>query len=185
MHFYEIHGLPYEIARNGVVRRLGSDRPLVPSVNQTGRYFYQLADNYGNYSSYTVASLLGRTFLTSQLRYVESLSRNQKPTILFKDGDYSNYLLDNIRWVSRSYAINYHKWISNRLEEGDKARAFKRTTYWTGGDSTQDIFQEFFEACIHYGVLPSDMFEMQDMFIENNGKPIKVSWYEDLYVTFY
>ena len=185
MQFYQLRGLPYEIAKNGVVRRIGSDRPLSPSVNQSGRYFYSLADNSGTYSSYSLANLLGKTFLSSQLRYVESILRDQAPTILHKDGDISNYRLENIRWVSRSYAINYHRWLSKRLTEGDEARTFKRMTYWTGRDSKQDVFNEFFEACIYYGILPSDMFEMQDMFVLTEGRPVPVSFYEDLQVTFY
>lgn len=74
---------------------------LKPGVDRNGYAYVRLYDKKGNVMQKNLGRLIGEFFLP-----VHSESLN---TILYKDHDRMNCHPDNLRWVTRSYAMRYHE----------------------------------------------------------------------------
>ena len=105
-----------------------------------------LTDDFGKQRSIPVATIVAKAFLEP-----ENSNHN---TVIFKDGDRTNYHADNLAYRTRSYAIRYNKYFASddwkkantrcRLESEDRYGNVKR-------------FDTLLEAAVYHGVLPTDI----------------------------
>lgn len=136
----------YNVSEDGTVRHRINQHIKKPSVNQYGTHFVNLTDDFGKQRSIPVATIVAKAFLEP-----ENSNHN---TVIFKDGDRTNYHADNLAYRTRSYAIRYNKYFASdswkkantrcRLESEDRYGNVKR-------------FDTLLEAAVYHGVLPNDI----------------------------
>ena len=136
----------YIVSEDGTVQHATKRHIKKPSVNQYGTHFVNLTDDFGKQRSIPVATIVAKAFLEP-----ENSNHN---TVIFKDGDRSNYHADNLAYRTRSYAIRYNKYFASdawkkadtrcRLESEDRYGNVKR-------------FDTLLEAAVYHGVLPNDI----------------------------
>lgn len=136
----------YVIYEDGTIQHVATHHTKKPSVNQYGTYFVNLIDDFGKPRSFPVATLVAKAFVTP-----ENQNHN---TVIFKDGDRSNYHADNLEYRTRSYAIRYNKYFASdaplqanilcHLESEDRYGTIRR-------------FDTLLQAAVYHGVLPTDI----------------------------
>lgn len=136
----------YVVYEDGTVQHVTKHRIKKPSVNQYGTYFVNLTDDFGKQRSFPIANIVAKAFIEP-----ENSNHN---TVIFKDGDRSNYHADNLAYRPRSYAIRYNKYFASgdwvpreilcHIESEDRDGNILR-------------FDTLHSAAICHGVLPEDI----------------------------
>lgn len=136
----------YVVYEDGTIQHITKHRIKKPSANQYGTYFVNLTDDFGKQRSFPVATIVAKAFLEP-----ESSNHN---TVIFKDGDRSNYHADNLAYRTRSYAIRYNKYFASdaplqanvlcHIESEDRHGTIRR-------------FDTLLQAAVYHGVLPNDI----------------------------
>lgn len=95
----------YQISKEGEVKSLITNKILKPKIHHSGYYHLTLVKNKSNKNK-LVHRLVAETFIPNP---------NNKPNVNHKDGDKTNYNIDNLEWVTRSenllhsFSNNLHK----------------------------------------------------------------------------
>lgn len=136
----------YSVSDRGEVLHQATGRLKKPSVNQYGTYFVNLTDDFGKQRSFPIANIVAKAFIEP-----ENSNHN---TVIFKDGDRSNYHADNLAYRTRSYAIRYNKYFAS----GDWV-ASEILCHIESEDRDGNIhrFDTLHSAAIFHGVLPADI----------------------------
>lgn len=138
----------YVVSSLGEVLHQRSGRTKRPSKNQYGTYFVNLMDDFGKQRSFPIANLVAYTFIGID---PDHPNRN---TLIFKDGDRSNFTVENLAYRTRSYAIRYNKQVAS----GDWSK-YDRSFAIESEDANGRIqrFPSIVEASMAHGVLPEDI----------------------------
>lgn len=96
----------YEISPSGQIYSHKRNRIITPIIDRNGYLIIRLHDGNGGRQSKAVARLVAETYLPRK-----GALRN---TILYKDYDRTNCHVNNLRWVTRSYAMRYERQLEDR-----------------------------------------------------------------------
>lgn len=97
----------YEVNELGEIYSFKRSKVVRPVVDHNGYLLVRLYDGRGNRTSKSVGRLVAENFLEK--------ANKRNNTLIYKDHDRTNCSLDNLKWVTRAYAIRYYK----QLEERD------------------------------------------------------------------
>lgn len=136
----------YVVSEDGTVLHQTTGRIKKPSVNQYGTYFVNLTDDFGKQRSFPIASIVAKAFIEP-----ENPNHN---TVIFKDGNRSNYHADNLAYRTRSYAIRYNKFFAS--DGPTKANVLCHIES-EDRDGSIRHFDTLLDAAVYHGVLPTDI----------------------------
>lgn len=134
----------YFINEKGEVYRPDTSRYLTVNTNQGGVRYVSLERIDGTRSNHTVANLVAQAYLEEP----DPIRCGDTPTLIFKDGNKDNFHKDNLAWRTRSYAVQYTKYMRNVYAE--RAQRIPIRTIESGG--TVRYFSSIIDCAIHYGV---------------------------------
>lgn len=146
----------YEINALGQIRHARSKEIKRPSLNQYGIPYVSLWDlNLRRKVNKPVATVLAETFLEK--------NSPDDDTIIYLNADKQDLRLDNLKWRTRAFAINYHRQITTR-----EGKEFVDHTFEC--IETGEQHHSTYQVAMSEGVLPSAIFSS----VLNNDQ-----WYEE------
>lgn len=131
----------YSVSSHGRVRNDRANRLLSISYNQQGIAQVGFSHN-GRYHKRSVAVLVAQVFIPHKMGPFD--------TPINLDGNRRNNHVDNLMWRPRWFAVMYHK----QFKQLNNPNRIKHPII---NIKTNEIFEDSFVCCIHYGLLEKDL----------------------------